>query len=671
MRTAPKRSIPVPIICLAMATTFAVAADWEECEVGDVRVQSESWEKGFQERVKLLVTAKDKWRMDNPNRDTDVGKWTWSPLLAEMWKVRNDKEAFRAWIDGKGNEFIKSKWAGSYHKGFSAPGHCMYYFTFKDKLPGDQKQHAQDMIRSQGWKQMMRTDGHMDPIYTLTEFNSENYNWMERMAGVLWAEELGDRNKQEYFGTHLRNLTRALFNAGRVEWNSNNYWGHTFNPIMPLVTHVRDKEHRKRAWAIADWMAFEAALHYLDGFQVAVDTRAKTGAYRQFAGSVWAYSYLYFVGDRYHPTFPPAAVRDHGHFGSEVGYMGFSTYRPPEVAIKIARKEFKLPVEIQSAKPFYRMDNDNYAAWKGTGNGRRNEFETLYIGENFILASLATLRPNGLAEQKNTKPGAGGVCRPFSEQSVWRLGVKGSNSGAIQVYGNAGSPGGWGHGWDTMAGRQPWEQIGQYGPVMMRLWRSLDRGWVAVPLEAKAEIGPGHRIFCDMGRGVFFAVVPVRATGYDTEVIKGKKGKPGTHGRHIWSFNKAELGGLVLEVGTKTEHGSFDRFKKAMSALVPVPEGDAATWQSAGGKVLRVEHTGVTTYKMVDDSIVGPAGKLPNVWRDGNKVEYMKWNSYEVIDGERIIHQSWGSGEMTASAGGNSLRIVVTPNTARVKYFMK
>jgi hypothetical protein len=204
-------------------------------------VQSSSWEKAHQMRVDLLIRANPTWRLDNPNRDADVGKWTWSPLLAEMWKVRNDKAAVSALIHGKGAEFMKSRWAGSYYKAFSAPGPCMYYFTFKDQLPGDQKKHAQNMIQSRGWSQMMRKDGRMDPIYTATEFNSENFNWMARMAGVLWAEELKDKKKQEYFDTHLENLTRALFNAGRVEWNSNNYWGHTFNPIMSLATHIKAK----------------------------------------------------------------------------------------------------------------------------------------------------------------------------------------------------------------------------------------------------------------------------------------------------------------------------------------------------------------------------------------------------------------------------------------------
>jgi len=630
-------------------------------------MQSSSWEKAYQQRVDLLINANPEWRLDNPNRDADVGKWTWSPLLAKMWKVRNDKAAFNALMNGKGSEFMKSRWAGSYHKAFSAPGHCMYYFTFKDQLPGDQKKHAQNMIKSQGWGQMMRKDGQMDPIYTATEFNSENFNWMARMAGVLWAEELKDKKKQQYFDAHLENLTRALFNAGRVEWNSNNYWGHTFNPIMPLATHVRNEEHRKRAWAIADWMVVEAALHYLDGFQVAVDTRAKTGAYRQFAGSVWSYGYLYFVGDGFHPTFSRDALKEHAHYGSEAGYFGYSAYRPPEVAIRIARKEFKKPVEIQSAKPFYHLDNDNYAAWNGTGKGRRNEFETLYIGENFILTSLATLRPNGLAAMTNTKPGPGGVNRPFCEQSVWRLGVKGTNHGAIQVLGNAGKPGGWGTGWDTMAGRQPREQIGQYGNVMMRLWQGLDRGWIAVPLETKAQV-EGKSLFCDMGHGVYFAAIPIQSNGYTTEEVKEKKGKPGTHGRHVWTFSKDKLGGLVMEVGTKAEHGSFDNFRKAISKLQPSVDGNTVSWTSTAEKVLKVEHTGVTTYKMVDGTMVDPAGKLPNVWRDGEQVDFMNWNTYEVVDGEKIVEQKWGSGEMTLSAGGKSMRIVVHPETAKVIY---
>lgn len=639
-------------------------ADTTPSDKLDVR-PSQAWEKAYQNRVKLLIGSRS-FRYDNPNRDGDVGKWTWSPLLADMWKAER-KGGVEQLIATKGNDFIKSRYAGSYFKPFSAPGHTMYYFTFKDKLPADQISHAKNMIQKQGWEQMMRPDGRMDPIYSLTEFNSENFNWMARMAGVLWAEELGDAEKKAYFDGYLMNLTRALYNAGRVEWNSNNYWGHTFNPIMSLASNVKDPEHRERAWAIADWMVLEAALHYLDGFQVAVDTRAKTNAYKPFAGSVWAYTYLYFVGDGFHPTFKPNAIHSHQHYKSEAGYFGYSTYRPPQVAIDIAQKKFKTPVEIQSAKPFYRLDNNNYKAWDGTGDGRRNEFETLYLGENFILASLATLRPSGLAEHPNEGPG-GPVQRPFSEQSVWRLGVKGNGNGAVQVYGNAGAPGGWGKGWDTMAGRQPWEQIGQYGPTMIRLWKALERGWIAVPNGAKTKNGPGNRLFVDMGHGVYFGICPVNATGYAAEDIKGRKGKPGTHKRHVWTFNKAKLGGLVLEVGTKSTHGSFANFSKSFQQSKPTVTGDAVQWASLNGDKLKVEHTGVTTYTMIDGTVIKPAGKLPKVWMDGKETDFMSWNSYEVIRGEKIIDQPWGGGQLTATVNGKGMQVTIDPETAEAAW---
>lgn len=655
------------VLLTATALQTAVAADvWRACEPGDVRPQDQAWERAYQQRVERLVEARDAWRMDNPNRDADVGKWTWSPLLAEIWRVRDDKAAVQGWIEDRGAAFMRSRWAGTYHKPFSAPGHVMYCLTLRNQLPDDQLQHARGMIRKTGWQQMMRGDGQMDPIYSYTEFNSENFNWMARMTGLLWAEELNDQAKKAWFGDYLKNLTRALFNAGRVEWNSNNYWGHTFNPLMPLVTHVRDPKHRARAWAIADWMIVEAALHHLDGFQVAVDTRAKTGAYKPFAGSVWAYAYLYFVGDGYHPTYPADALREHADYNSEVGYFGYSAYRPPAVALPLARKDFPTPVEIRSAKPHYHLDNDNYAAWNGTAKGRRNEFETLYIGENFILTSLATLRPDGLAGLSNT--GAGGAQKPFSEQSVWRLGVKGTDNGAVQVFGNAGPPGGWGHGWDTMAGRQPHEQIGQYGAVMIRLWQNLARGWVAVPLSAETRTGDDGRLFVDLGRGVYFAVVPVQpGARHSTEDMPGRKGAPGTHRRHVWTGPADSLGGLVLEVGTHAEHGSFDAFCKTLHAR-PTVDGDTVTWTAANGEVTRMQHTGTTTYTMVDDAVVDPAGKLPALWQDGEAVDYMRWPSYGVVRGPAIVDQPWGGGVLTVRAGDHALRITVAPETAQVSY---
>ncbi len=213
-----------------------------------------TWESGYQSRVAQLVNSHT-WNIGNGEGDTDTGKRDWPGLLGEMWKVKDDDDALQAFIDGKGTTLINSTYAGSFYKPFSVPGYNLYYFTFKDYsatvgLDSTQETQARNI---NGWDYLTREDNRMDPIYGQTEFNSENFNWMARLGGLQWAFELPDTDlgdyeynwqagqpkgmSRDYFRGYMNNWTRALFNSGRVEWNSAIYWGYTFQPVLELLEH--------------------------------------------------------------------------------------------------------------------------------------------------------------------------------------------------------------------------------------------------------------------------------------------------------------------------------------------------------------------------------------------------------------------------------------------------
>ena len=162
--------------------------------------------------------------------------------------------------------------------------------------------------------------------------------------------------------------------------------------------------------------------------------------------------------------------------------MPYVSYRPPRAAIDIAQRKFQMPVEIQSAKPYYGLDENNYADWNGErGVRRRFEFETLYLDKDFTLGSVATMRPDGGVKADGQMP--------FAEQNLWRLAVKGG-----QIFGNAGDN-------DTMAGRCPYEETAQYANVMLRAVKGTDRLWVAVPRRMKVEM-TGRAMLVRLGDGL-------------------------------------------------------------------------------------------------------------------------------------------------------------------------
>ena len=165
------------------------------------------------------------------------GKRDWPALLAELWKARGDAARQQELIRNEGAVLLAGKWSGSFYRPATVPGYTLYYSQYKDKLPGDQLERVRNMMTRDGWSFLMRVDHRMDPSYRRTEFNSENFNWMARMAGVFWSRELGDAEKQRYFDGYLDNLVRALYAAGHAEWNSSVSWGYTFQAAPGCCTN--------------------------------------------------------------------------------------------------------------------------------------------------------------------------------------------------------------------------------------------------------------------------------------------------------------------------------------------------------------------------------------------------------------------------------------------------
>ncbi|MGC9450077.1 MAG: hypothetical protein ACP5I4_01405 [Oceanipulchritudo sp.] len=676
------------------------------------------WESDLQNRIRLLQEARI-FPNTSGYGDTDSGKRDWPALLSNAWVVENDPALSRAQKDLKLQEIMDggtvnvwgqnfngantlyfSPYAGTFYKAFSCPGYNMTYFLFRDypnRYPGStvawQASTEAEARDFEYWEYLTREDNYMDPIYTQTEFNSENFNWMARLCGLQWAFELPDVDlgtyehnwqvgdpkgmSRPYYRNYMNNWVRALFNAGRVEWNSVNYWGYTFQPILALYEFPPDDpadpgyqaKVKLQARAGLDWMVLETALHYLDGFTGGADTRAKTKPHLPWAGAIWPYSYIYFAGDGFHPTFTPTDIETKASTdGPNLhGWYPWSSYRPLQVLIDIANRQFPLPVEIKSAKPFYHLDHDNYGSWSGDGSydywkankstaevnhqtGFRYEFETIYMDENYLLSSISTYRPNG-------------SIGTFSEQNLLRLVVQGSDYGAIQVIGNTGR-------FSTPAGRDPYEQIGQVANTMMRVIKAPNTSnnlWFAIPLQATRQ-WDGNRLWVDMGNGVYFGIIPFgNPSTSETLYNDGAAG----HQQYRWSWSASALGGLVMEVGTEAEHGSFAAFKSTLGGLaVTSPATDQLEYTASNGNTIRMEWTGTSTYPMTEEGgyTLNLAGIVPRVWRNGVEEDFDTWEAYEVVYGFPVVHQAWGSGRLRMKTYAEDVEIVVDNTESTVEY---
>lgn len=631
-----------------------------------LRVDASS-EASYQQRISALLDAQT-WKYGSGAGDTDVGKRDWPAFLAELYKVKNNSSAAQSLIDGDGLRLLQSESAGSFYKAFSCPGFSLFYFAWQDRLSSTHHDAVRATLDTKkgkataetGWQCLMREDRHMDPIYSVTEKNSENFSWMSRMAGVLFSHEFGSKH-QSYFDGFMDNLTRATFSTGRVEWDSNNYFGYCVQPLLVLYEYAPNEKVKRQARALLDWMCITSALHYLDGALVGPDIRAKGNDYLPFSGSFWPYGYAWFGGQA--PSFGVADVKANMS-RNLAGWLNYSSYRPPRVAVDIAHRKFTGPVEMHNAKPFYHLDFDNYADWDGsTDRSRRFEFETLYLSDNYTLGSVASNVPDG------RHPNHGGIgC--FSEERLWMLGVKG-RKGAYKVHGKSGAGSISGeNAIQNYWGRNPYEEIGQYKNVIMRLLKGTDLAWVVIPSACNPH-KEGSRVFADMGSDVYLAITPWNGSGLSLGSLKGDDANTVCK----WSFAKNSLGALVLEVGTKREHGSFAEFKNAITGATTLqsPGTDKLIYRSTLGRELAMEFVSPgSSYSYWDKTpspVVHPvAGTLPRVWRDGAEVDFSSWDSYRVVEGEPIVNQQWGSGTMSCFADNKGMAIVVDPQTADVEW---
>lgn len=696
-----------------------------------------NWETGLQQRIQQMWGTRIPAYTINPgNGGVDAGKTEWPRLLAKMaWSATNNSTSTMKSFIQTGRNMVNGSNVGSFYSPFSCAGYAMYYFRWKDSIAVHDPSQI-GLIYSDVknmWHQLMKTDHVYDPCcgYNAAggkEFNSENFHWMMRAAGYLFAHELHDKtvgttklnmtsldmstsgilihtglnsprtktvypanvNAIAFFDGFLKNLTRALYNAGRVEWNSNNYFGHTLNPLLTIYEGAEKcndpngSQNKKRAQACLDWMMTEAALHFVDGAQVAADARAKVSSFIPFKGSYYQFTNPFFFDNNFQPSFSPDVWKTKDPTEMEVGFLLSSSYRPPQIIIDMAQRNFPLPVEVQSAKPFYHLDNGRYFnndgtingefpynAWNGTDKGRRFEFETTWIDQNVTMASAAVGRPDG-------------NMGTYSEQCMWRIGVKGQKNGARMLSGNAGDR-------TTTTGRSPQHEIGQFRNMMMQMIKHTSENsnkiWFFVPDSLHQLQTNGESVFWDvqeykwLGNDFYIKLrndvyVAVKPYPEPLSVSISTTTEAPDHSQLTYRWAGNQLGCLVFEVATSNDYSSFVDFVAANQSIkISQQNSNTYAYTSSNNNTIKMEYVEPGSFMMTPFTFdtpainpFSPAGTYPKVWGNNEFIEYQTWDSYRTVFGHDLLNQEWGSGIMTLNAGGQRARISVDPVSAEVKY---
>jgi hypothetical protein len=267
----------------------------------------------------------------------------------------------------------------------------------------------------------------------------------------------------------------------------------------------------------------------------------------------------------------------------------------------------------------------------------------------------------------------------------------------------------------TPAGRSPYEQIAQRKGALLRAFVGADTAWVGFPdaethdiaIELRPWHGNGARglsqaAFVNMagvdglGPRVYVAVLPF---GASSAAVLGNYSSSKAHSQTVaWQFDPTQLSALAMQVATADEYANMSAFVAAVesSAVISAHDDVVRVWEQgvatvsdvphlarlglnemvisseplstgggtlsflpAGGGNVTMTHTGVGEYTLVTGDVCAPAGLYPRVVIDDTPLDFAAFDSWGVIEGEPILQQPWGVGQLTAQAGGAGLRITV------------
>lgn len=450
-------------------------------------------------------------------------------------------------------------------------------------------------------------EGH--PLAVLTHDEQANYNLftgegtenhvaMSRFAGYLlcqnWLrdhpDDLRARKGLQATRDYILRHTADVYRAGTGEFNSSTYYGYQMRGMLACFEHADDARVRDACRALLDYFAAEICLKYVQGVSAGPESRGADET--SLSQEMNQFVYLWFGDSPVPPTGATNAV-----------YVALSKYRPPALLGAIARKQDGIRGQYWNAHPTYLMDR------------AATSRESLYIGTGFALGCLYLPIAGYTGASAQFRP-AKLVCRSRDGASAWTMTA---NSNARSEDGS---------------GRGPYDQWAQYRDVLIQItdvppgaearraeadaitndwharWASsfkrrwagkqhdsvhgpsvskvLTRGLLSGLIFPRFPEGSPDLIF-DGTRNVVFlrhddvyiAIRSLRNPLPRRELLPGKKGS-GDRMRLADVIGDEGIGGFVIEVGSREDDGSFERFRKIVGDKTALDVSRLSSHQEVG-----------------------------------------------------------------------------------------
>ena len=460
---------------------------------------------------------------------------------------------------------------------------------------------------------------------------TDNLRAMADTSVYLMAEHTGNVETQRLYRQRIFAYVWMLYNTGMMEWDSENYHGHTLAPYHNLYDFARDPGVKKLAKAALDWLYAAGAVKYWRGGFGGPNNRDYGGGNVVFAGGAVQPLWLYF-GDT-------VGENPGGHY-DDVHHIT-SGYRPPAAVVELARKHFARPVEVLATKPYYSL-------WDGESRTRPQYWETTYFGKTYQLGSARSKEP----------------MKPWTP-CMFKMTAWNAKRGVDFVVVNTAKPGG-------HSVKNAGDQIAQYRNLLIWL-RPATTGertfTFQFPRAARHEVAGGVW-FVRLDKTTL-AIRPINlskpadyALPKTLDKIDKRTRTPKPNPRYERYKDEAyfqatatgdSFAGFALEVGEAGSHGNYDAFKAAVTSKSTLDTdtlaGGAVTLTGAGGRTLKLTHNA--------------ANDLPRIERDGKPFDYeANLDVYRPVGPNGPIEQKRLSGTLTVRAGGKVFSCTLTRDGA-------
>jgi hypothetical protein len=448
--------------------------------------------------------------------------------------------------------------------------------------------------------------------------STENLFLMRVTSVYLMAEETGNEATRNLYKDTILKYAAALYRVGMGEWDSENYHGHSFAPLLNLFDFANDREVKAAAKACLDYLCAIGAVKYLRGAFNGPTNRDYNHP-QPFGGSAPCLLWLYF-GD---------TPLDNTAYESDEVHVLTSGYRPPAAVVHLARKNFKRPAELFASKPSYTATTANDLETPP------EYFETQYFGRTFQLGSLV-----------------GGTTAGKTAVNGFKIMAADAKRGAIAIQAVPGPDPRFAGSAKYTEGKVSGEnRVAQYGSLAVWLVRDGASPWVwvvpgGVEIETENEV---TFLKCDQ---TWVALHPLNTTGpkLDAELTKSlSAGKDDAQWRDHRVVTARGTGGafcgVAVEVGEAPEFADFAAFKKAVAAKARVDAEKIADGE--------VQFTGANGKQVGIRFAANPLETV--VWRDGKPHDWPQHarHLYRAADngGPAVIEQAWRGGTLVVRAG--------------------